>query len=357
VRSWRVLLGLLISAAFLFYAFRGQDYGAIVDSLKGVNYWLLIPALILYFFGVLARSFRWSVLLRPVKHIHTWDLLPITVIGFMANNVLPLRTGEVVRSYVLSRTQGVRKTAALATIAVERIFDGLTMVGFMLVAALFVDFTSALRHVMTVAVILFVIAIAVLGVMTFAASLRTRFIRFGVQLLPNSFAARIEHMAEAFFSGLAALRSPRAVGLVALSSIVAWSFEASMYLVIARAFGGSIKAVMDVPETLLTTGVANLATLVPSSPGYVGPFEAGIKTVLEGALNASGSQALSYAILVHAALWFPVTVWGAVEWSRLHLSLKQVRAEVESPASLMATSGAHSEAPGLKETVTRTNAA
>ena len=357
MRSWRFLLGLLISAAFLFYAFRGQDYGAIVDSLKGVNYWLLIPALVLYFCGVVARTFRWSVLLRPVKHIHTWDLLPITVIGFMANNILPLRTGEVVRSYVLSRTQGVRKTAALATIAVERIFDGVTMVGFMLVAGLFVDYTSALRHVMTVAVILFVIAISVLGVMTFAASLRTQFIRFGVQLLPNTLAGRIEHMAESFFSGLAALRSPRAVGLVALSSIVAWSFEASMYLVIARAFGGSIKAVMGVPETLLTTGVANLATLVPSSPGYVGPFEAGIKTVLEGALNASGSQALSYAILVHASLWFPVTVWGAVEWSRMHLSLKQVRAAEETPASVLATSGAHSEATGLKETITRTNAA
>ena len=65
MRSWRFLIGLLISAAFLFYAFRGQDYGAIVDALRGVNYWLLIPALGLYLLGVVARAFRWSVLLRP----------------------------------------------------------------------------------------------------------------------------------------------------------------------------------------------------------------------------------------------------------------------------------------------------
>jgi uncharacterized protein (TIRG00374 family) len=356
VRSWRFLLGLLISAAFLFYAFRGQDYGAIVDSLRGVNYWLLVPALVLYILGVVARAFRWSVLLRPVKHIETKELLPITAIGFMANNVLPLRTGEVVRSFVLSRNHGVRKTAALATIAVERICDGLTMVGFMLVAALFIDFTSELRHVMTIAVILFAIAIGILGVMTFAEGSRVRLMKFGLRFLPVSVGGRVEHIADSFFSGLAALRSPQAMGLVALSSLVAWSFEASMYWVIARAFGGSVEAVMGVAETLLTTGVANLATLVPSSPGYVGPFEAGVKTVVEGALKAPAAQALSYAILVHAALWFPVTLWGAVEWSRMHLSLKQVAAE-EVAEPVPATSGAHSETTPVREPATRTNAA
>jgi len=357
VRSWRFIIGLLISAAFLFYAFRGQDYGAIVDSLRGVNYWLLIPALVLYTLGVAVRAFRWSVLLRPVKHLHTRQLLPITAIGFMANNVLPLRTGEVVRSYVVSRNHNIRKTSALATIAVERIFDGLTMVGFMLVAALFVDFTSDLRHVMTIAVILFAVAIVALGVMTFAEGLRSRLMGIGLRFLPSSIRNRVEHIAEAFFSGLAALKSPKALGLVSLTSVVAWSLEASMYWVIARAFGGSIEAVMGVAETLLTTGVANLATLVPSSPGYVGPFEAGVKTVLEGALKAPGSQALSYAILVHAALWFPVTVWGAVEWSRMHLSLKQVKRDEAAQAPVAVTSGTHSEAKAISRPATRSNAA
>jgi glycosyltransferase 2 family protein len=115
---------------------------------------------------------------------------------------------------------------------------------------------------------------------------------------------------------------------------------------------------MGVAETLLTTGVANLATLVPSSPGYVGPFEAGVKTVLEGALKVPASASLSYAILVHAALWFPVTVWGAIEWSRMHLSLKQVQRGAESqPPVAIGTSGAHSETSTVSPSVTRSNAA
>ncbi|MDQ2683476.1 MAG: flippase-like domain-containing protein [Chloroflexota bacterium] len=357
MRSWRFALGLLISAIFLVYAFRGQDYGAIVDSLRGVNYLLLIPALGLYLLGVVARAYRWSILLGPIKPISTRKLLPITAIGFMANNVLPLRTGEVVRSFVLSRNHGIRKTSALATIAVERIFDGLTMVGFMLVAAMTVDFTSDIRHVMTLAVILFAIAVAGLAIMTFAEGLRITLLKFVLRLMPAAIGNKVQILAEAFFSGLGSLRSPKALAAVGLSSILAWSLEASMYFVIARAFGGSVREVMGFSETLLTTGVANLATLVPSSPGYVGPFEAGVKTALSGAHSVPEAQALSYAILVHAALWFPITLWGAIEWSRQHLSLKQATSGDPAPAPPRTRGGTHSETSTRAESVTHSNAA
>ena len=308
------------------YAFRGQDYGAIVDSIKGVRYWLLIPALALYFCGIVVRTYRWSVLLSPVKKISVRDLLPITVIGFMANNVLPLRTGEVVRSFVLNKNQGVSKTTSLTTIAVERIFDGITMVGFILFAAIAIDLTNDLQHIVRLASILFTVAVSGLIIATFARDLRETLLQFGLKFMPIAVRGRVEFMAESVFSGLESLRSPRLMGAVALSSIVAWGFEASMYWVVAVAFGGSVQAVMGFSETLLTTGVANLATLVPSSPGYVGPFEAGIKAVVSGALGVDAAQALSYAIVVHACLWFPVTLWGAIEWSRMHISMKQVRA-------------------------------
>lgn len=355
LRSWRFALGLLISGVFLFYAFRGQDYGAILDSLRGVNYLLLLPALALYGLGVWTRAFRWSLLLRPIKPIGTRDLLPITAIGFMANNILPLRTGEVVRSYVLARNHQIRKSSALATIAIERIFDGLTMVGFLLIAAVTIDFTSDIRHVMTIAVVLFAIAVAALAAMTFAEGFRVRMIALLLRYLPARFRPFVERVAEAFFSGLGALRSGKALAGVAISSLAAWSLEASMYYVIARAFGGSVESAMGVAGTLLTTGVANLATLVPSSPGYVGPFEAGVRTAMEGALGVPATQALSYAILVHAALWFPVTLWGAIEWSRMHLSLKQAAAAAEAPTSVKPVPPLESSA--ASQSATSSNAA
>ena len=134
MKSWRALLGIVISAGFLFWAFRGQDYGRIREALRTFNYWYLIPALVVYMCGIWMRSYRWSVLLRPLARLKTRQVFPVNVVGFMANNVLPLRTGEVVRAYVLNKTHGVSKTSGLATIAVERLFDGLTMLSFMLVA-------------------------------------------------------------------------------------------------------------------------------------------------------------------------------------------------------------------------------
>jgi uncharacterized membrane protein YbhN (UPF0104 family) len=168
----------------------------------------------------------------------------------------------------------------------------------------------------------------------------------------------VEHLAEAFFSGLGSIRNPKTLALVSLSSILAWSLEASMYYVIARAFGGSVSQIMGFSETLLTTGVANLATLVPSSPGYVGPFEAGVKTALSGALGVPEAQALSYAILVHAALWFPVTLWGAIEWSRNHLSLKAATSDDTAPnPTTSIKSGTQSESSVSPSTISPSNAA
>jgi uncharacterized membrane protein YbhN (UPF0104 family) len=294
-KTWRIWVGFLISAGFLYFAFRGQDFSQIRDSLRHVNYWYLIPAIGLYFLGVLVRAFRWSVLLRPVRKMHAREIFPVTVVGFMANNILPLRTGEIVRAYVINRKYGIRKTAALATIAIERLFDGLTMLGFMLTAAVFVSFTSELRHLAIVA-----------------------FIVFACLLIGGDLA------------------------LVAGASALAWLLEASMYWMIARGFGSPLADEIGIASSLLTTGVANLATLIPSSPGYVGPFEAGVVLVVNGALGLSKSLALSYSVVVHAALYFPITIWGLIEWSRMHVSLRAMRefdGEAETNGAVPAPAG------------------
>jgi uncharacterized protein (TIRG00374 family) len=341
VKSWRSLLGVAISLVFLFFALRGQDYERIRTALGEFRYWFIIPALALYFVGVWLRAYRWSVLLRPMVKVSAAEIVPITAVGFMANNVLPLRTGEVVRSYVLSKRFGVSKTAALATIAVERLFDGLTMLGFMLIAATAVSFTSELRHTAIVAFVIFAVALIMLFVLTLGGNLRDRIMQVALGPLPTPLADKVEQMAESFLSGLGVLKRKRDLVEVAGSSILAWLFEASMYFLIARGFGAEIRDVMGIGETLLTTGVANLATLVPSSPGYIGPFEYGVTMVVNGALGAPKEAALSFALVVHATLYFPITAWGAFEWWRQHLSMQQVRdTEPESPSGKLVAANA-----------------
>jgi uncharacterized protein (TIRG00374 family) len=313
---------------FLYLAFRGQDLGEIRDSLRRVNLWWVVPALAVYFVGVWLRAVRWTVLLKPLNpEITSRAMMPTVIIGYMANNVLPLRAGELVRSYLVSKQYGVRKTSVLATIAVERIFDGFTMLGFMLVATIFVSFTSELQHLAILAFVVFTVLLIGLFLLTLGGSFFDRVLQLVLGPLPTSLADRVERMTESFLSGLAVFKRRRDLASVASLSVLAWSCEASTYYLIARGFDDQVREVMGFGATLMTTGVANMATLIPSSPGYIGQFEFGVRLVLNGALGIPESQALAYAILVHAALYFPITIVGLVEWFRRQLSLSSIKTD------------------------------
>ena len=320
MRSPRFWIGLLISAVFLYLAFRGQDFDEIWRALRQANYWYVIPAVALYFVGVYLRAFRWAWVLRGVNRLSTRFLFSVVVIGYMANNVLPLRAGELVRSYVLSTRTGMRKTSILATIAVERLFDGLTMLVFILVASIFIGLTDQLEAVTLIAAGLFGALIVMLLILT-TSTAREVLIRRGLPILPVVVRERAERMLESVFAGLSVLRRKNDLVAVAGLSFVAWLFEASMYLLIAIGFGLEI----GVAAILLVTAVANLATLIPSSPGYVGPFEAGVLLPLVGAIGIQREIALSYAIVVHAALYLPITLWGLGYWWRESLSWRDIQ--------------------------------
>jgi uncharacterized protein (TIRG00374 family) len=326
MRSWRVWLGFLISVVFLFLALRGEDFGLIWKALHEAEYVWLAPALAAYFLGVLVRSVRWHYLLRAVQSIPPRRLFPIVVIGYMANDVLPLRAGELVRSYALSARFGVRKTSALATIAVERIFDGLTMLAFLLIASLSIALTSQLKGVAITATVLFPILTIVLFALVLAPRLRHSLVHLVVRMMPGRLGERVEAMANSFFEGLGILTRKQDLLGVTLTSILAWLLEASMYLLIAQGFSLDLSPA----AILMVTAVANMATLVPSSPGYIGPFEYGIKLVLVGALGIAEPVALSYAAVVHAALYFPVTLLGLIYWWRESFSWREVRKAEEA---------------------------
>jgi glycosyltransferase 2 family protein len=324
-RSWRFWAGVAITVILVWFALRGQDFGEMRDAFRRFDYRYVAPAVLLYFIGVWFRAVRWRILLTPVVNISTRSVLPVVVIGFMANNVLPFRAGELARAYALSKKTGARKTSALATIAVERLFDGITMLGFILGAATVVSLTSDLRHVALIAFIVFSLAILMLTLLTVGGDFRDRLIQIVLGPLPTPLADRVERVAESFLMGLGVLRRRRDLAMVAICSVLAWSFEASMYWMIARGFDQPLPETMTVAATALTTGVANLATLIPSSPGYVGAFETGVLLVVEGAFGVNGALALSYAFLVHAALFFPVTIAGLIVAWRERLSLRAIR--------------------------------
>jgi uncharacterized protein (TIRG00374 family) len=324
-------LSIVISAVFMYLALRGQNFREIWHALREARYAWLIPGILCYFAGVVIRTYRWHALLRSHAPIPARRLWPVVVIGYMANNVLPFRAGELVRTYVLSKRENVTKSATLATIVVERVFDGLTMLAFILCAALFIDINARVRQLIVVAALLFLGGLAIFFLIAFSGAWRVRLLRPILTRLPHGVATKVDGLIIEFIGGLGSLRRAQDVGLVALTSVGAWAAEATMYGLVARAFGFSLSTA----GAMLTTGVANLFTLVPSSPGYIGPFEAGVLLVCQQILKINMDASAAYALALHATLYFPVTVWGIYYWFRQHLSLRNVRQYEEAVTEAM----------------------
>jgi hypothetical protein len=330
--SWKFWLGLAISVVFLWLAFSGQDFGKIWQIWTEFNYWWLIPALVAYFTGVYVRAIRWHFLLRPLQKISVQRLFPVVVIGYMANNVLPVRMGEVVRAYVLNKREKTTKTGTLATIVVERIMDGITMLFFLAFLSFFVTLNKELQGVEIIAGVGFSVAIVAFFILASNRGLMLKAEQLGLRILPRKIRPKVEGLANKFINGLQILRQWRDLLVVFVLSVVAWLCEAAMYWFVAIGFANLN---LDWRAILMAVAVANLFTIIPSSPGFVGPFDYAAKTVLTGAFAIPSSLAASYVILLHAALYFPVTLLGVFYWVREHFSFKEAEESRKMPAAVI----------------------
>lgn len=331
MKRWQFWLGLLISAAFLYLALRGLKLGEVWGTLQGANYWWLLPGVAVYFLGVWARAWRWHYLLRPLKKISTRAMFPIVTIGYLGNNIYPARAGEVLRAYVLKRKEGVSISASLATILVERIFDGVVMLMFVFVnlpelaqLAGASGFAGSIETLALWGAFAFVGALAAFLLTAMMPGPAARLYGWLIdRLVPLRFRERARGVLEKFLSGLASLRSPRDVLMVFVTSLVIWLFETGKYWFVMHAFAFRVSFF----ALMLMNGIVNLATTIPSAPGYVGTFDAPGIAVLK-AYGVEGALAAGYTLALHVALWVPITALGAWYMARESLSWGEVQKEM-----------------------------
>ena len=308
MRRWQLWLGVTVSVIFMWLALRGLELDKVWGQVQGANYWWLIPSVTAYFLAVWARTWRWDYMLRPLKHIPVSRLFPVVVIGYMGNNIYPFRAGEVLRSYVLRRREGVPMSGSLATVIVERVFDGLVMLVFVFAALPLAPIPSdTIRMTVIVASVAFFGALIVFfGI----AAVPQRILRLTewvvVRFLPEGGRRPLLDFAERFMFGLESLRNFRNVLMIFLSSVVVWLLETVKYWFVMHAFDFEVSFF----ALMLMNGIVNLATTLPSAPGYIGTFDGpGIAVlVLYGVPEAIAG---AYTLVLHAALWLPVTLLGA----------------------------------------------
>ena len=305
LRRKRFWLGLTISLTFLTVFLVRTDFGEIYDAFKVADYRLALAAVPLYFAGFWLRSLRWRLLLRPVGDVSTARLYPVVLIGLMTNNVVPGRIGELVRAYLVGQRESLSKSAALGTVAVDRIFDGLTLVAILAAVTAFSGAGAAVQGIGALTALVFAGGTAVLVALAFSPARARHLVLSLAAFLPDRVTARVENLIDAFLSGLVAIRSPMVMLQAALLSLASWLVEAAMYWLVGLAFD------LDVGfhVYLLIAAAANLALTILPSPGGIGPFELATQRVL--AFFSVGSAASSaYAIVLHVLLLGPVIIVG-----------------------------------------------
>jgi uncharacterized protein (TIRG00374 family) len=337
MKKWQFWIGVLISAAFLWWALSKLNFGDFWQAILTADYWWILPGIAIYFVAVWARAWRWHYLLKPLKDIKTWTMFPVTCIGYMGNNIYPARAGEVLRAVVLKRREGVPVSASLATIIVEKFFDAVVMLGFVFVnlpeLAKLKGSSGFLGSIQQVAIYGTILAIVILVIFLLAAMFPQITARFGQwfidRLMPVRFRQQTSGIMHKFLDGLASLRSPANVLMVFLTSVVIWLLETGKYWFVMHAFHFQVSFF----ALMLMNGIVNLIGIIPAAPGYIGTFDASGIAVLV-AYGVDKAIAAGYTIVLHVALWLPITLVGAWYMTRegIHWS-DALRREEEAESS------------------------
>jgi uncharacterized protein (TIRG00374 family) len=327
-RTLAAVLGAAVAIGLLAWALRGVHLDEVVARLRHAHPLPLAAAVVIATLTFPLRLVRWRLLLRAGdgRALPAGPLWHAVAIGFMANNLLPFRAGELVRVFAATRLAGARFTAVLSSIAVERIFDGLSVVALLTLALLTSDLPRdaavggvSVRHATQVAGVMGAVAL-VLAILVVAFPLAAE--RVVRRLLPaGRVADRLVGLIEGVRHGLSALRSPkRLVGVIAWSLIL-WLVNALSFYVAFAAF--------DVPVSytgaLLLQGVLVFGISVQLTPGFVGQFEAAIVAAL-ALFQVSNDLASTYAIAFHGTTFLPIILLGAWSLARTPVALSDLRA-------------------------------
>lgn len=336
MRRWQFWVGLGISALLLWLALRGLQLGDVFHSLQSADFLWVIPGVAIYMVGVWVRAWRWHYLLRPLKRITSSEMFPVVAIGYMGNNIYPARAGELLRAYVLRHEQGVPVSASLATIIVERALDGVVMLAFVFLnlgrlaqVAGGSRFAGSIRTLALWGAVGFSVVLLVFLVMAFFPKATIHLLgRIFNRVLPDRWGTQLISLADRFLTGLASLRSPLDIAMVLATSVVIWLLETGKYWFVMVAF----KFRVSFFALMLMNGIVNLATTIPSAPGYVGTFDAPGIAVLE-AFGIPSGTATGYTLVLHAALWLPITMLGAFYMARRSLNWGRIQAEMTGELS------------------------
>lgn len=312
----------VISLGLLVWILWRANLDQVSKALRSADYSLVVLGLPVILVGLILRALRWRILLAPLGMSSFGASFTSMMIGYLANNLLPARAGELVRAYVLSQRAGISKSANLATIVVERVADGLVLVVALSTLLIVFPMPAWVHQVALVGSIVFVGAILILVT---ARSGRQQMQGILGRLLstgPRQWKVRSISIGSNFLLGLTSFRGLFDVFAYLLLTVLAWSTDVLLFWLVMQAFG----ITLPVLAVILVMATGALSTSIPALPGYVGTYQFAIVSVLES-LQVDAVPATAFALGVHGLVWLTVNTVGLLVLTQQGLSVGIIRVE------------------------------
>jgi uncharacterized protein (TIRG00374 family) len=329
----KTVIGILISVVFLYLALRRIHLSELATALKQCDYLYVIPGVLLVLFIQVLRSIRWHYLLKPIKKVSFKNLFSATMIGLMANNIFPARAGEFVRAKIIGDDENISKSSAFATLVIERVFDGLTILLILLLTFLTVDLSKKLSA--DVAGNLKQVAYGVLGfyflviifilLVVYCYDTAERIVSFFLRPFPDSVSNYANKILDSFREGLKIEKGFKNILLIISYSLLLWTLSVFPVYILLIGFGHPL----PIEASFVTLIMLFFATIIPAAPGYVGTYHAGVMYALT-LYGLSESVGFSVAVVLHMMNFFPIVIAGFIALWIKNISIETIEEVEES---------------------------
>ncbi len=326
----KFLISLLVSLGLVYYSFKDLEWNSFWLSLRSINYWILSAGALVLVFSNVIRAARWRILLLPQKPVKRIHLFEATMMGYMGNNVLPFKLGEVLRAVVVSKRHGIKISGVGASIVVER---GLDMFSFLILAGLYGIIVPSFESAKILSALALITMVSVLGFGFWINRHHERFFKkaqkWSQNMEENGHPKRAGHLIS-LFKGLETIwRMPQPLHVI-LQTLLLWG----LYLLVtilglaAFNFGLSIAELWEVSFILLIFTTFSLA--LPAAPGYVGTYHGAVLAALM-LFNIDDNSARAFAIVLHLMNYLIYTPSGAWYLMKAGMSLEMATTNTNKP--------------------------
>ena len=321
----KVFVGLVISAIFIYLAFREVELEEVWVGLKGANYIWLFPALSFMLFSHWLRALRWRYILEPIKKAKVHPLFSALMIGYAANNIFPLRLGEFLRAFAVGKSQRISKTSAFATVLVERLIDILSLLVLLAITFVFFPLPDLIKKS---GYIIFLGAVATTGVVILLVRRTESTILIFKKILPAKIFELVQHVIRSFLDGFIVFKKTEHYLSIIVLSILVWVFYVAVVYVSFYAFAFPANYDINLFSSLVVLVIVSIGIMIPSSPGFVGTYHWFCMKSL-ALFGIPESEALGFAVISHAVNTIPFTIIGLFYFWRENLHFSDAVAEKE----------------------------